>query len=345
MYAELLSRIRIANSPLKDLSEQSDRRIVMKKQRYFKGSLLKHRKNRKSARSLHRSIIHGNFWKRPCKEHHHVGFLLSSPWLLESDGAKKDLSYSRFRMIITSEIAADFQPCIRTFEIEAESKYLESNTEARPTHLHQLDASGSFRGNTRVHFAADESRQDDHDSTKSEINDSVLPIADIYFALSSMSNSEQTAVLLGYLPDESHRHDVYRVRSIAHNLNSQSLEEVISTSSTVTKFSLTNDFLFSQKHRLRLAASLACSVLEVHGSWLRNQWRACDIRVCTEPSTNLDCPYIVWNMNNEVSISNICRNGSEDALIRSEILSPLGLVLVELSLCQTIDSLKNTRGQ
>ncbi|KAJ5797592.1 uncharacterized protein N7503_006888 [Penicillium pulvis] len=335
IYADLLNRIRMANSFLKDLSEQSDRRIMMKKQNRVKGPLLKHRKNRRSALSLHRSIIHGNY-------NHHVGFLLSSPWLPEPERASKSSSYPRFRMIITSEIATDLQPCIQNFEIEAESRYLESNIESPPTPPRQLQDSSLFRKEARVKFAVDKGREDDHGSTPSEGSFPVPEIADICFALSSTSNPKQCAVLLGYLPDESHRHDLYRVRSIAQNFNSQSLEEVILKSFGATSLRSTNGFLFSQRHRLRLAASLACSVLEVHGSWLRNHWRARDIKVCTEPSNDLDCPFILWDMKSEVGMANmnICRDKHSNALIRSEILFPLGLVLVELSLCQTIKSLQ-----
>lgn len=243
-------------------------------------------------------------------------------------------------MIITSEIAADLQPCIQNFEIEAESRYLESNIEA-PQHLpRQLQESSPVRKEVRVKFAVDRGREDDYGSTPPEDSLPVPPIADICFALSSISNPEKRAVLLGYLPDESHRHDLYHVRSIAQNLNSQSLEDVILSSFGATSLRSTDHFLFSQRHRLRLAASLACSVLEVHGSWLRNQWRARDIKFCTEPSNDLDCPFILWDMKNEAGIANICRDKNHNALIRSEILFPLGLVLVELSLCRTIKSLQ-----
>jgi hypothetical protein len=48
-------------------------------------------------------------------------------------------------------------------------------------------------------------------------------------------------------------------------------------------------------------------------------------------------PYVVWDVAGEPSMD---KNQASSPLIRSEVLFPLGLVLVELSLCRNLESLR-----
>ncbi|OQE11331.1 hypothetical protein PENFLA_c072G05455 [Penicillium flavigenum] len=57
-------------------------------------------------------------------------------------------------------------------------------------------------------------------------------------------------------------------------------------------------FIFPQRHRLRLAVNLACSVLQFHRSWLKAQWRARDIMFTAKTSADIENPYVLWNMMN-----------------------------------------------
>lgn len=99
-------------------------------------------------------------------------------------------------------------------------------------------------------------------------------------------------------------------------------------------------FFFSQRGRLSLAVNLAYSVLELHGNWLKTLWRARDIMFVQQPASSLGHPALVLSVSNEMHTSRMCRNTATSALIQNEILFPLGLILVDLSLCRPLEVLR-----
>ncbi|KAJ5834038.1 hypothetical protein N7447_000064 [Penicillium robsamsonii] len=147
---------------------------------------------------------------------------------------------------------------------------------------------------------------------------SVPPIVDICSTLSTLGSHGETNELLGFISDENHRHNVYYVQKLAGNMRSQSLAELTTASSDIFK-AHHGSFHFTWGHRLRVAVNLACSVLQFHGRWLKSQWSSRDIMFTKNSSWDIDKPYVLWN---------------------SEILFPLGLVLVELSLCWALEALR-----
>lgn len=104
--------------------------------------------------------------------------------------------------------------------------------------------------------------------------------------------------------------------------------------------------VFRRRDRLRLAASLASSILQFHGSWLKAQWRTKDILLRTSESRNKapDSIYLAQqkpeNADQSGTPASEQNNSLSTHLIRNEILFPLGLALVELSLGQTIASMR-----
>jgi hypothetical protein len=87
--------------------------------------------------------------------------------------------------------------------------------------------------------------------------------------------------------------------------------------------------------------TLACSVLQLHGSWLKPEWRSRDIVFTEDINSNkavFEQPYISWHISDAEGRPRLKRTLS--ALIRSEILFPLGLSLVELSLGQTLAEMR-----
>lgn len=313
----------------------------MQQRRISKAPLREHKKNRKSARSLHNALIHGRCWECSCRDKHLIGFALQSPWDDSFGKSYNRPTYPRFRMIFSSTMKTDQSSWDHDHEIEAESNYLE--VQPNPRQASPLPnppgVVPSVHGQRRVRFGLSPC-QEDTCTQGNSTDEKASPIANICFALSTLARPGPERDFLGYLPDEDHRHNLYRVRSLTQDLKFQSLEQMLSSASQVSTPNLANGFLFSQRHRLRLAASLACSVLELHGSWLREHWRARDIKIYTEESASLDSPYISWNASGEVNPSHICQERNGTALVRNEILFPLGLVLVELSLCHSLESLR-----
>jgi hypothetical protein len=229
-------------------------------------------------------------------------------------------------------------------EIEAEPDMTSSTGGVRyvcqlADHTQQLSLNQT-KGKARVQFASDTTLLSGGLVPGNlSHSDQLPPIVDICQALVKIKTEGDARRALGWVSDESHRHNVYYVRQVADSLKSQSLEELITTSSTFTAGQTNEGFLFSQRDRLRLAVNLACSVLQFHGSWLRDHWRARDIMFTSESPTVLGIPYIPWNVGDEVGGSHDQNSAMTAALIRSQILFPLGLVLVELSLCQTLETL------
>jgi hypothetical protein len=91
--------------------------------------------------------------------------------------------------------------------------------------------------------------------------------------------------LIGFLPDKKHQHSFYAVGDSNTNFQLQSLEALLIPSSNGMKLQDPTKIL-RRRDRLRLAASLASSVLQFHGSWLKAQWRMKDIMLRTSESRN-----------------------------------------------------------
>ncbi|KAJ5782234.1 hypothetical protein N7457_004008 [Penicillium paradoxum] len=122
----------------------------------------------------------------------------------------------------------------------------------------------------------------------------------------------------------------------------QSIEHggTFESSSTVLQAQMNGAFFFSQKERLTMAVNLAYGVLELHGNWLKSLWRARDIMFIRQPTNSLGHPALVLSLSNTMEISTLCRDTATSSLVQNEILFPLGLILVELSLCQPLELLR-----
>ncbi|KAF4762786.1 hypothetical protein HAV15_006525 [Penicillium sp. str.  len=255
-----------------------------------------------------------------------------------NDGSKESSHGPRFRMIFPSNSSIDLGKgwC----EIEAESDTIQSSVDTlnRFPPQSNRDKVPFAKKKAKVRFAFDTSSEDK--SPMMSDMSSVPPIVDICSTLSTVGTSGETNAPIGFISDENHRHNMYYVRKLAGNLRSQSLAELIAASSDISKAPIGGSFLFTWGHRLRVAVNLACSVLQFHGSWLKTQWRSRDIMFTKNASGDIDKPYVLWNVGSELDAWSLCRDKPTFSLIQSEILFPLGLVLIELSLCQTLEALR-----
>lgn len=166
-----------------------------------------------------------------------------------------------------------------------------------------------------------------------------VQITNMCVSLSAVGINESNEMLLGYVTDTMHRHNIYHLRSNAEsvrNIHSKSLEELFAILSS-SPSDVTAQETFTFQDRLKIAVDLACAVLHFHGSWLKREWRARDIMVFKDPRVSkqepalkpVPVPYVEWDLNNEPS--------------QVQVGTPfihLGFVLVELSQCQTLEALK-----
>ena len=84
---------------------------------------------------------------------------------------------------------------------------------------------------------------------------------------------------VGLLVDKltKRRHDVYAIRSLPGEQLSRSVEEVLSDLSSYIKVGPMQLAPISRRNRRFLAATLATSLLQFHGSWLTADWGLADI--------------------------------------------------------------------
>ena len=150
---------------------------------------------------------------------------------------------------------------------------------------------------------------------------------------------------IGYLLDEGfehHRHDICLIKDNYVSVGSKTLDSLLQLS-----HKRVSGFYLSQKDRLHLAVVLASSVLQLDGtSWLKKQWRSCDIFFLqTEnplpnvPRIDYAYPYLSTKISSDALRPSSNTEGSTAYtahLIRCEVLFALGLTLIELSFGETL---------
>jgi hypothetical protein len=95
----------------------------------------------------------------------------------------------------------------------------------------------------------------------------------------------------------------------------------------------------SRRDRLRLATGLACGVVQFHGNWLKRNWDISDVHLGLrkdQANLSLDSLYCTWAVTAQPEATPGGKGKSSAPQIRSEILFPLGLALIQLSLGKPI---------
>ena len=297
---------------------------------------MKQKKARRSASSLHNAIMRGSCWKCPCKNQHSVYFTFTPP-ITDIKGRENVKNNESVFKLVFESTSTPGLPRVGDYghEIEARPEIIQSVAEP---------LTGSICQDLPIHSIHPENKRKVQFSLPASTEGisplpnqrQVSPINDICVSLSAAQVSGGQSNILGYISDNLYRHDMYYVRTYAESLQSQSLAELIAASRNpqATGKEL---FMFPQIQRLRLGVNLAFSVLQFHGSWLKSQWRARDIMFNTETPAGVETPFVLWNVVDEEDHDS---QTSAATLIRSEILFPLGLVLVELSLSRSLESLR-----
>lgn len=108
--------------------------------------------------------------------------------------------------------------------------------------------------------------------------------------------------LISFVSDEDDvniRYNMYLVGEFSKELQLQSFEDLLSSSLSPMTFNTGACCVFKRRDRLYLAASLACGVLQFHGTWLKSQWGGRDILFAkTEDGSKplIDQLYLSWNV-------------------------------------------------
>ncbi|KAL4912144.1 hypothetical protein BDW62DRAFT_206747 [Aspergillus aurantiobrunneus] len=335
VYEDILNRIDKANQILKTLTDQSHQLDQARRSspRWRKG-LKRHRDGRRHARALYNILVQGQGWKCPCRDDHTVCFRLDANTIHGSRNAEKGRK-TRFLMLLSAANKAQHMHT-QWHEVELQP---ETVVPTVPVGVQEKSMSVP-EGKRRVQFASTSSSSTTLcvETVHNKPDDPGL-IADLCSTLGTFGgmspNTQQDVV--GYVlnqPSDA-RYNMRLLRSVEQDLNLHSLQDILAGSMPVHG----SDEL-SRRDRLYLAAVLACGVLQLHGSWLKQQWGTKDVLFARDPRygfTVFDHPYLLWPVTGLPTYDN--PTNSSGNRIQNEILLPLAVALIELSLGKTISAL------
>ncbi|PKY05129.1 hypothetical protein P168DRAFT_268128 [Aspergillus campestris IBT 28561] len=133
---------------------------------------------------------------------------------------------------------------------------------------------------------------------------------------------------IGYFPtglDETGWYALYAVTCLKERQPRQSLRQALCQ--------------ISRRDRMRIAAGLACGVMQLCGSWLKPRWNTSDIGLARDDEDRifLDSLFFSWPLHGSAGSEK--SNLLHDSTVRTDVLVPLGRTLVELSLGKSIGTL------
>ncbi|KAL4911000.1 hypothetical protein BDW74DRAFT_164681 [Aspergillus multicolor] len=337
VYEDILNRVDRANQILKTLTEQSHQldQAAKAAPRWRKG-LKRHRDGRRHARALYNILVQGQGWKCSCRDNHTVCFRLDANTvnnLRTGDQAKK----TRFLMMLSAENRAYQTTSNRQWhEIELQPELVENIV---PVSIKQASMSVSD-GKRKVQFAASSTTVCVETVHKTP---SLGPIGDLCSTLGSHSaaslQTQQDGI--GYILNQAKdaRYNMRLLRTTNEDLDLYSLQDMLSGLNPFG-MSIKGSAELSRRDRLYLASVLACGVLQLHGAWLKQEWSTKDVlfaRNAPHDPITFDHPCLLWPVSGSCTCSGI--TPSTSAKIQNEILLPLAVALIELSLGKTIATL------
>ncbi|KAJ5633085.1 hypothetical protein N7490_009424 [Penicillium lividum] len=349
VYNDLFDRINMANQHLEKLVEHSNRLSVARRRTMKKRPLQQLKRSRRFAHSLHSAVVMGKYWNCSCRDRHVIHFVLRPP-CFDSNEATGPSDKPRFcvKFVLPNSVGSS-QASTKWYEVEMESEYVDPHTMAQVPEsiLRSAQKSPSNLKRPKVSFSIP-TPQDENNRATGDFQDFPLPlssISDICLTLSNIPTDHKQREPLGCIMEGANKHTMYYAGNILEcsNWQGKSLETLLESSSNLLEVQRSGGYLFSHEDRLRLAVNLASNVLQFHGNWLRSPWQATDIMFLEPLHTSVTTPYVVWDIGDSAtgaSTANMCQEHLNTSLIRSKILFPLGIVLVELSLGHTLRSLR-----
>ncbi|PKY03642.1 hypothetical protein P168DRAFT_304996 [Aspergillus campestris IBT 28561] len=284
------------------------------------------RSNFRLSRLVHQAGKQEAFQAKRIHGGHSIQFILEA-LPNEPPDSSEHPDYPRFRVILTQGTTG--KAVIKDHEIETE---LDIDESPPPNGLHK-QALPSLR--KMVRFA---SPKPGKDGPGNHQKPPPVQIRDICSTLNKLGGANEQS-LLGYLKDEERLHRIYYMRCITDHRDIFSLKDLLRIAAPRAPIPTPCSAVFNRRDRLQLAVKLACSVLRFHGNWLRAQWQSGDIMFTTTESSQQRNPYIMWDVPGSMDSQTMCKDKTSSVLVRNEVLFPLGLTLVELSLCQNLDDL------
>ena len=289
----------------------------------------------------------GNAGNAPCRDKHVVNLRLDPRFILDNQHSNSRSFRPRFRLAVSSVNASGpNRSSWQWQELETEPAEAPLNKASSPqSAVIRSTPAVSIR---KVQFAAAASALESIPWPIAQQHFDFPAISDMCSALCGIASDHGLPAPLGFLSaesDTSQRYNLYLMKKLNRDISTRTLEDLLAASPSRTRLRHAHrGTAFNRRDRLFLATTLASSVLQLHGSWLKAQWRSRDIVFAEDEEVGiamLQNPYLSWHVSKKddgLQAPPLKRTIS--ALIRSEVLFPLGLALVELSLGQTLASMK-----
>ena len=333
LYKEILDTIDNANKELREITHQNIYLEPIRHKRRSRRPLLELKLIRRHATSLYQVLVLGRAWKCSCNLLHMASLRLESrPNELEATNPDT-LPTVRFRILLSARQEED-SPWIPSQWQEVE--IIPSIDKQIPNAI----TVGPPVFNRRVRFEPNiRSIATVHSSQEAAIDNDCELIADM---CSTLCKSHEPKKVIGFLVDEEddkHKHYLYRAHTtIGPETRSKSLCDLLSRSERGPQGAL-----LSRNDRLRIAVTLASSVLQLDGtSWLQPQWSSKDIcfheKNSQASSPSYSYPYMCWKrcMTADIVPDSLDSLFRRSHVIRNEVLFALGLTLIELCFGNTI---------
>lgn len=334
IYREILDTIDKANKQLREITHQNICLEPVRQKRRSKRPLAQLKVIRKHATSLYQVLIAGTAWKCSCRVLHLASLRLESRTDTFEAVNSDTMQRMRFRILLSTRQEDE--------NLEAVSRRCEE-IDIIPTLEYAFPGAinvGPQHTTRNVRFGPDPLVTATEKSLPEiTIGQDCQSIADICSTLCASYTSDQA---LGFLVDEKdsrHKHYLYRAdATIVSEARSKSLGDLLSHTGHGS-----HSTSLSRNDRLRIAVTLASSVLQLYGtSWLEPQWRSKDI-IFHENNNQArgfchTYPYISWKLciGNNGTPGSFPTCSPRNRLVRIEVLYALGLTLIELCFGKTL---------
>ncbi|OAL40253.1 hypothetical protein AYO20_00673 [Fonsecaea nubica] len=350
VYETLLSKVRTANQTLSTITEQVYKLAETRKTRWqSRGLLQDYARIRRHARSVYDTFVCGNCWNCPCRARHILKLRLENPPHKRNAGESKG-AQTRSKFVVhrfSYPEGSEVEVLTAGEEVEIEAADLQDDADwGAPQISVQTQISGTSKSHDSkgVHFSIVKSTLETIPWPKA--GDPSQQLRDVCNAL-QLRSQEARREHIGFLIDEPNRrrHDIYIVRKLPTDQSTRSIKSILADRSLSPQLGGIPLSPISQRNRRYLAAILASGVFQLHGSWLKPQWGLEDILLQSQTdyysSNIISLPYLSRALVQAALRAETKTPGksTSSALIRSNVLFPLGLALVELSLGQPLEAL------
>ncbi|KGO38235.1 hypothetical protein PEX1_033820 [Penicillium expansum] len=330
VYDDLLIKINAANAILKLLVDQSDHRETSKKRRQSWSPLLqRYKKARKNAKGLFQTITEGDYWRCGCKEQHSVQLQIQTNPLKGIEEHPLGNSQPQLRMLFSNKAVVGHNTntdCLLSWtEVVFKPSEVKEVVELATLSLYDDSTLHQAQRRSRVQFNGSTLIEEASELTLE--TPSILPIQDFCSSLhiaEMHSGRQKTISFISNKRNNSFRYTMDAVKRLPQGVSQRPLGEVLSK--------------ISRRDRLHIATGLACGVVQFCGNWLKSSWDSSDIHLAAADdgySVLLDNLYLSWPLL-PPGTGKESYNSTHYPNVRSNLLLPLGLALVELSLGKSL---------